>query len=193
MEHRFVEETKQVLTKDEYVDLYLPQLPNVAQLEERWASLPLVQIGFDSEAETRKHIMRVGELLLAGVRELCDRAVKHDLSKLSEAEKPFFDEETPKLRGLVFRSPGYEAATERLRPALEHHYANNSHHPQHYEDGIDEMDLFDLVEMMCDWKASGERSAGGNIMDSIAKNTEKFGISGQLQSILVNHAKRHLQ
>ena len=147
---------------------------------------------FDSEAETRKHIARVNEFLLSSVVELIKRAVAHDASKLSEAEKPFFDEETPKLKTLKFGSEEYYNSLARLKPALDHHYSQNSHHPQFYENGIEGMDLFDLVEMLCDWKAAGERDTGGNILDSIEKNTERFGISSQLATIFKNHAQRYL-
>lgn len=146
---------------------------------------------FDSEAETRKHIARVNELLLLAVTELAKRAVAHDASKLSDAEKPFFDEETPKLKLLKFGSDGYKESLARLKPALDHHYANNSHHPQFYENGIEGMDLFDLLEMLCDWKAAGERDNEGNIFNSIEINSERFGINRQLAAIFTNHAARY--
>ncbi len=147
---------------------------------------------FDSEAETRKHIARVNELLLLSITELAKRAVEHDASKLTDAEKPFFDEETPKLKFLKFGSDEYKESLARLKPALDNHYSKNSHHPQFYENGIEGMDLFDLLEMLCDWKAAGERHEGGNILYSIETNAERFGISGQLATIFTNHARRYL-
>ena len=148
---------------------------------------------FDSEAETRKHIARVNELLLLSITELAKRAVEHDASKLTDAEKPFFDEETPKLKFLKFGSEAYKESLARLKPALDNHYLKNSHHPQFYENGIEGMDLFDLLEMLCDWKAAGERDEGGNIFASIEINSERFGISGQLAAIFNNHAKKYFQ
>lgn len=147
---------------------------------------------FDSEADTRKHIARVNELLLLSITELAKRAVEHDASKLTDAEKPYFDEETPKLKGLKFGSDEYKESLARLKPALDNHYSKNSHHPQFYENGIEGMDLFDLLEMLCDWKAAGERNEGGNIFASIETNAERFGISGQLATIFNNHAQRYL-
>ncbi len=158
-----------------------------------WYHLPEVKNGFDSEAETRKHIARVSYLLMSAIAELSLRAANHDASKLSEAEKPYFDAETPKLRSLKFGTDEYAESLARLKPALDHHYAKNSHHPQHYENGIEGMDLFDLLEMLCDWKAAGERDNGGNIFRSIEINAERFGIAPQLVAIFINHAKRHLE
>jgi len=45
-----------------------------------------------------------------------------------------------------------------MKPAIEHHYKNNRHHPEHFNNGIDEMNLVDLIELLCDWKAASERN-----------------------------------
>ena len=63
---------------------------------------------------------------------------------------------------------------EALKPALDIHYANNRHHPEHFPKGIRGMDLLDLLEMICDWKASSERHADGNIFNSIEVNQKRF-------------------
>ena len=77
-----------------------------------------------------------------------------------------------------------------MKVALDHHYANNSHHPEHYENGVNGFDLFDLVEMLFDWKAATERHADGDIRKSIGINKERFGISEQLCYIFRNTADR---
>jgi len=143
---------------------------------------------FDSSAETLKHIRRVNDLLLDVCHELMIRAKKHDQSKLEDPEKAAFDEATPKLKNLKFGTEEYRESTRLIKPALDHHYSVNSHHPQHYENGINGMNLFDIVEMFCDWKASGERTADGDIYKSIEINAERFGISKQLKQILINTA-----
>jgi hypothetical protein len=77
-----------------------------------------------------------------------------------------------------------------LEVALNHHYANNSHHPQHYENGINGFDLFDLMEMFFDWKAATERTKDGNIYSSIEYNKTRFEISEQICQIFKNTAER---
>jgi HK97 family phage portal protein len=106
---------------------------------------------YDSRADTLAHISRVRDHLGAFVRHLLVRAEVHDQSKLSEPEKPAFDRETPKLKTLVFGSDDYKASLAALGPALQHHYSANSHHPEHYEDGIAGMDLMDLVGAGAAW------------------------------------------
>ncbi len=143
---------------------------------------------YDSTADTLKHIKRVNELLLFASMELMVRAQIHDQSKLEEHEKPYFDEETPKLKDLKYDTPEYKESLSKLSVALKHHYANNPHHPEHYGNGIDGMNLFDVVEMFFDWKAATERNKDGNIYTSIEANKTRFKMSDQLANIFLNTA-----
>ena len=144
----------------------------------------------DSLVDTIKHKIRVIQLVQEFVKELEERAVKHDNSKLEENEKPYFDTIRLKLKGLTYGTPEYKQSLDELKPALDHHYANNSHHPEHYENGINYMDLFDVIEMFFDWKAASERHSDGNIYQSIRHNHGRFQMSNQLAWIFENTAKR---
>ena len=74
-----------------------------------------------------------------------------------------------------------------MRPTLEHHYAYNDHHPEH-GDELEDMNLFQIVEMICDWMAAVKRHADGDIFESLRKNKVRFGMGPQLQAILINTA-----
>lgn len=148
-------------------------------------------MSYDSKAETLEHIKKVSSFLSLCATELLLRGSKHDNSKLEEPEKEGFDRETPFLAQLTFGSEEYHESCKRLKPCLDHHYENNSHHPQHYDNGINGMDLFDVMEMLYDWKASTERGKNGDIMKSIDINAERFGISKQLRQILINTIEKH--
>lgn len=141
---------------------------------------------YDSRQDTIEHILRVRELLYIVQNKLEARGFAHDQSKLGPDEKPIFDRVTVKLKGLTYVSDEYKASLKELGPVLEHHYANNSHHPEHYQNGVDGMSLFDVIEMLCDWKAAGERHADGSIERSLRVNRERFKISDQLHAILEN-------
>jgi hypothetical protein len=117
------------------------------------------------------------------------RSSIHDLSKLHDPEKAIFDEMTPKLKGSTYGSEEYKGFLAQMKPALDHHYAKNPHHPEHYPNGIDGMSLLDLLEMLCDWKAAGERHADGSMERSLTVNRERFKIGPQLQAILRNTAQ----
>lgn len=149
------------------------------------------QSAYDSRADTLAHIRRVNELLLACCIALQQRAQVHDASKLEEPEKSVFDACTLKLKAMAYGSPEYKAALAELKPGLDHHYAANSHHPEHFAQGVDGMDLFDVMEMLMDWKAATERMAnGGDIRRSLEINTGRFKLSPQLVAILGNTIAR---
>ena len=80
----------------------------------------------------------------------------------------------------------YKSFLAGLKPALDIHYKNNRHHPEHFANGIKDMTLLDLLEMLCDWKASSERHADGDIYRSIEINQSRFGYSDELKTILKN-------
>lgn len=145
---------------------------------------------YDSSTDTLKHKLRMYQLMGESASELIRRGVKHDNSKLGIHEKELFDEYTPKLKHCTFGSEEYNEFLIKLKPSLDHHYENNSHHPQHYTNGINGFDLFDLMEMFFDWKASGERHHDGDIYKSIEINKDRFGISDQLETIFINTAKK---
>jgi hypothetical protein len=142
-----------------------------------------------SEKDTLDHIDKVDENIRAMTRNLSARRWSHDLSKLESPEKEIFAEVSPLLSALVYGSDEYMAMLAKLKPALDHHYQSNSHHPEHWPSGINDMSLLDIMEMLADWKAAGERYKNGNLADSITFNIKRFNISEQLGTILVNTAK----
>ncbi len=145
----------------------------------------------DSTSDTLVHIKRVNELLLQVCANLQARASVHDASKLLEPEKSAFDRlKALSLSGMAYGSDEYRACLRAEKPAIQHHYKANSHHPEFYENGVDGMTLFDLVEMLVDWKAATERMKdGGDIWRSIEMNQERFKLSPQLTVILQNTAR----
>lgn len=146
----------------------------------------------DSSIGTIQHQNRVIELMELISEQLKHKAEIHDNSKLGPYEKPYFDNaiKTHALAGLTYGSEEYKKSMmDTLKPALDHHYKVNSHHPEHYENGVDDMNLLDVVEMFVDWKAATERHADGDINKSININEERFNISPQLANIFRNTIK----
>ncbi|MBK8467744.1 MAG: hypothetical protein IPL32_18170 [Chloracidobacterium sp.] len=141
---------------------------------------------FDSLKETLSHIRKVQFFLMEIIMKIHKRSIHHDDSKLHEPEKAVYDRYTPMLRSLTYGSDEYKSTLKDMGVALEHHYAVNSHHPEHYQNGINGMNLIDLIEMISDWKAASLRHADGDILKSIKINKARFGISDQLETILIN-------
>lgn len=138
--------------------------------------------------ETAAHISRVQDLLTQMIGHLCLRSALHDQSKLAEPELTGFATVTAKLKDLTYGSPEYFGALNELKPTLHHHYTNNRHHPEHFPDGIRGMNLIDVLEMFCDWKAAGERHKDGSLLKSIEINQARFGYSDDFKQILINTA-----
>ena len=143
---------------------------------------------YDSRADTLAHIHAVRDAIDLFVAAMLERGRVHDASKFSPAEKPAFDEIMPLGPGVAYGSPEYEALVRRMGPALHHHYRSNPHHPEHHADGIAGMDLFDVVEMLCDWIASAARNPGDGVR--LDYNAKQFAIEPQLASILANTLAR---
>lgn len=141
---------------------------------------------YDSRPETYEHITVVRRLLTACVKELLDRANGHDASKLLDPELATFDEYTPKLKHSTFGSDEYKGFLVGMGEGLQHHYAENRHHPEHFANGIEGMTLIDLLEMVCDWIAATQRHADGDIGRSLEVNQERFGYDDQVKRIMRN-------
>lgn len=136
--------------------------------------------------ETLRHMEKVRNIIDLVIVELLERARKHDQTKLESPEVELFTKYTDQLKDLTYGSDEYKEALEAMGPAIKHHYANNRHHPEHFKNGIDDMNLVDMIEMLCDWKAASTRHNDGNLRRSIEVNGNRFGMSPQLIKIFEN-------
>jgi len=150
---------------------------NIEELSTNWVHL--------------KHINMVRMMLTRFIYELECRGIDHDSSKLEKPEVSVFTEYVPKLEGCTYGSKEYEGFLDDMRSTLDHHYANNSHHPEFFENGVNGMTLVDLIEMFCDWMAAIKRHRDGDIIRSIEINSGRFAIDFQLKEILLNTVKKH--
>lgn len=172
----------------------------------------------DCIRDTKEHISQVREFMMIVSNQLIQRALVHDQSKLESPEVEIFTEYTPKLKHSTYGSDEYKGFLKGMGVALQHHYEHNSHHPEHYkkyvcngcfkefkempnhcdvcwyrqfqeEPDISQMDLLDIVEMFCDWKAATMRHDNGDIYKSIEYNKNRFKYSDDLASIFRNTVK----
>ena len=147
------------------------------------------------EADTRKHQQLVAQCLLAVAKDLMDRAVKHDASKFSEYEKPFYVDPVYELNhsDIKYGSTEYQKLTGIMGEGWKHHSVNNDHHIEFFvpysvqtlNDPIRAMDLFSLVEMVCDWIAASKRKGNEPHM-ALEQLHKEFSIDEQLQAIIRN-------
>jgi hypothetical protein len=140
----------------------------------------------DSTQDTLDHISKVQVRIAEFQAALDERAAVHDRSKLKEPEKSGFDVLSAKLAAIQYGTDEYREALKEGQPTIDHHYMVNSHHPEHWPNGIRGMSLLDLVEMFCDWKAAGERTKQGSMEQSLRVNFDRFSIDSQLAAIFEN-------
>ena len=143
-------------------------------------------MAYSSRKETLKHIRTVRWFIIKVIFDLLKRAFLHDKTKLQKREKKGFDEYTPKLAHCTYGSEEYNQYLKELKPYLDHHYAHNRHHPEHFDFGIRGMNLVDLIEMFCDWYAATKRHKDGDILKSIEINKKRFDYSSDLKVIFEN-------
>lgn len=146
---------------------------------------------FIHDSETLKHVNEVRKNIWKFIEELDSRAKVHDASKFEEPERSIYAANTHKLAKTEYGTPAYEALLVEVQGATDHHYSKNTHHPQHWPKGINDMDLMDLVEMLADWIAATQRNKCGNIHKSIDFNEKRFEMSEQLAGIFRNTVNRY--
>lgn len=143
--------------------------------------------------ETHKHVRKVQKYLNTFIADLIHRGERHDDSKFEDPELSIFAENTHKLGQTQYGSDEYKKLLEEVKPAITHHYSKNRHHPEHWPNGIEDMTLVDLLEMLADWKAATERNKDGNIRKSIEINSIKFKMTPQLRTIFENTVREYFK
>ena len=143
---------------------------------------------YDSTQDTWEHIEKVRQNLFQVTKELAMRSALHDQSKLQSPEKEAHDHFNPRLRHAVYGSDEYKAILAEMSDIPKLHYAKNRHHPEYHSNGVNDMSLVDIIEMLCDWKAATERN-NGDLAKSIEISIQRFGIGEQLAQIIRNTAR----
>ena len=146
-----------------------------------------------SVKDTQKHIDKVKYYIKKMIIDLGNRAETHDKSKMEHPELAIFAEYGPKLKNVTYGSDKYFQYLKEMQVALDYHYGENRHHPEHFEDGVKDMTLIDLIEMVADWKAASERHNNGDIYKSIEFNQERFNYSDDLKIIFKNTVREYLK
>ena len=135
---------------------------------------------------TLKHKALVARFMVGFAARLTWRALVHDNSKFWAQERGIYAKVVPGFEGLEYGSPAYRAHAAKLGPKA--HVAANSHHPEHYPQGVRGMTLLDVVEMSCDWRAAAQRG-NTNPHQSVEISRKRFAIDDQLNCILHNSVK----
>lgn len=140
---------------------------------------------FDFLCDTLLHIGEVQENLEVISSKLKQRGLAHDRTKLQELEFDGFVSTREKFKKANYGSPEYQECIELTKPAVEHHYANNRHHTGFHKNGIDDMTLIDIIEMIADWRAAARRSPDKTLEDTLDYAIKKYKIEPQLAKVII--------
>lgn len=153
----------------------------IKELEETLEKIKNEKDELQLELDMVRHIQKVSDFCLKIAKEFEDRALLHDRSKLGQQEFKLYKELLPEMKKHKFGSKEYNEVAKKFQ----FHFDNNpSHHPQAHKNGINDMNLFDMLEMFADWA-----SVGSNMNESILTNAQRFGMSQQLVTLFRNTAE----
>lgn len=144
-------------------------------------------MNYDSTKDTMSHIYNIQWVWANLVRpQLDERFDKHDQSKLENPEKACYDKYIPMLQETKYGTPEYYEIKDKMaKEGLQHHYAVNNHHPEHFKNGIEDMNLIDFIEHILDCYAASLNSDTG-FDAGMQKNMERFHYPRELMEIIHN-------
>lgn len=123
-----------------------------------------------------QHINQVAYLLKETARRLEARADIHDSSKFGLDEFEGFCR-MDNARKYEYGSPEYEALVHNNN-AAKIHVRTNRHHPEYWPNGLADMSLVDVIEMLCDWEiARQQRDIETDIDKTWRTRQERFNLS----------------
>lgn len=144
----------------------------------------------ETEEYIKGHISRVRRHIDTFIQLLIRRAENHDKSKLEEPELSWWKEMDKEPR-YSYGSEEYKQKIKRWNKVFKHHYQYNHHHPEHYEYGVSEMTLIDIVEMMCDWLGYKDTTTVTEALKVCDDQMARYNISEELRQIIFNTLLRY--
>lgn len=120
-----------------------------------------------------RHHRHVSHLLRELARQLESRADLHDLTVLELDEFQGRVEIQHVARTHPYDSPEYRESIKD-NTSLQLHYSRNSHHPEYYPAGVDEMSFIDFIEMTIDWLGASRTYRNTSFEDGLKDQIRRF-------------------
>ncbi len=137
-----------------------------------------------------EHQQKVGAVMLKVINELIHRALTHDASKFTTQQLrdnlvTLPDKWKIQEAGHGYHSPEQGEHRKRFAQEIHRHRSAHPHHPEHFGNDVNKMNLIDLMEMLCDWYV-----ASPDIDQSIHENSRDYKIDPHISQILKNTARK---
>jgi Family of unknown function (DUF5662) len=114
------------------------------------------------------------------------RMLTHDRTKIEADELDAYAEIVPHFKDFEYGTEEHEAHGNKLEGAWTHHTSHNKHHVEHFEQGMVDMTLIDIIEMVCDWRAASLRSGSFDYKRSLEIAKKSNSIPSMLAQIIEN-------
>lgn len=134
------------------------------------------------------HQKEVSRLINLIIEELLKRSISHDISKIENSVE--FEGFSNLINMPAYGSKEYEKILKENEHVIKEHYLKNRHHPQHFKTGYTEMNIVDIIEMLCDWTASKNAySKNVSTDENLEYNKKRFNMSDDIIKIFKNSIK----
>lgn len=178
----------QTINEDSLIHMILKKniyLYNSDDLVSKILSNTIVIIPIDMKYDTSIEI----EILNIIIRKLTKKIINHDNSKIEHIpEFNLYKNVVYKLDGLEYGTKEHTEAKQELDQGFEIHCINNRHHPEHFNsEGIEGMDMYDIIEMIIDWCSAALCRGFKYKLSSLYKRIETHNFSKGLCDILVKN------
>lgn len=131
----------------------------------------------------KKDVMNLINLIII---ELHNRKNVHDDSSLDPSEVEVLAYYSDFIKEDSYINEETLTYMKEIKNVLNIHFQKNRHHPEHFKNGIKDMNLIDIIEMLCDWKTT--MAEDEDIISVIKKNKKIYKFSDDLMNILINTA-----
>ena len=134
-------------------------------------------------SNNKTHVYDFQEAINTICKALTTRAKTHDASKLKEPELTQYTEAAEKLEKFKPGSSDYLKIRDKYAIILSKHFTKNSHHPEHFKNGFNDMSILDLVDVLVDWKLD---CGDGDWNKFVDDRRDYYGMSDQVVQIFKN-------
>lgn len=140
------------------------------------------------------HQLHVNTLMKRVSNELRKRGSRHDNSKFSGLEASLGDmyhNEYAKINVLTPSKADVDDYVNKTQAATIEHYKLNDHHVEHFEHGLNDMDLIQIIELVCDSLAHlKERGhTDSECVREIERQFINYGASNDIIDVVKNTVK----
>ena len=127
----------------------------------------------------------VQDKLSTVARELISRGRTHDNSALGSPEIEVYHRFFSEYRKYKIGDPRKDEVFAQMAEAIGHHFQYNDHHPEHFENGINDMDLIQLMQFTADIMSWSEQEQV-DIFEILPMIRDKCGMVDQVYNLICN-------